>query len=183
MSSFERMWSKLPECLQSDDIKKYYMGISEIFDMLEKEQEKDVYTSVLSKLEGKALDAFGECEGVKRFEKDDLNFKKEICIQNFSRNMIPTIDSITKLVDIAAGNKSYVQEGWEFEYPENCALKLRINSDDGVDFKTFKKISEKCGDGVKVVFEVIYTKKYVNTLSCNYAIHRSETRTYIQKAR
>ncbi|MGL6100037.1 MAG: hypothetical protein ACRC0G_10485 [Fusobacteriaceae bacterium] len=165
------MWSKLPECLQSDDIKKYYMGISEIFDMLEREQVKDVYTSVLSKLKGKALDRFGECYGIKRKENSDVVYRSLILIETAKNKFVPTIDNYAKLINDVTGYSVTISEGWSLVPSEKALLKVFVTVAEGFDYDFFKELDNLYSCGAKLIVEYVSKIDGVNFLNAQILIN------------
>ncbi|MGL5126142.1 MAG: hypothetical protein ACRC6U_09225 [Fusobacteriaceae bacterium] len=171
MFAFERMWSKLPECLKSDDIKKYYIGISEVFDLLESEQTNKIYTSVLSKLEGGSLDVFGECHGVKRRENSDATYKTLVLLESAKSKFVPTLDNYMRLVQDATGHTITVIEGWGLVPVEKVALKIFVTVAEGIDYDFFTELDTLCGAGVKLIIEYVSKVPGVELLNAQVLIN------------
>lgn len=131
--AFERMWSKLPEVLQSEDIKKMYIVIADIFDKIELEQEDYAYTNVISKLKNDMLDVYGNSYFVPRNQNDDATYRRKIQIADYKNSMIPTLNNFIEFTKNVTGYDVKAVEGWNLVPPKKGVLKVDITIPAGAD--------------------------------------------------
>lgn len=154
MGAFDRMWSRLPDVLKSDDIKKLYIALGDIFDLLEVEQQPYIYTEVLSELKGDILDKYGMSYGVHRDSLGDKAYKEKIKIEREKSNFVPTLNNMINIIKSVTGYRVEATEGWNLVPPEKAMMKFAIiipaYSDPNLLFDLDKLYS--CGD--KTIWEV-----------------------------
>lgn len=152
--AFERMWSRLPDVLKSDDLKKLYIALGSIFDLLEKEQEPYIYTEVLDKLSGEMLDNYGISYGVNRGNLVDEGYKNKIRIEEAKNNFIPTLNPYIELIKLVTGYRVEAVEGWNLNPPQKALMKLFITIPAGSDTDLLFDLDSIYSCGVKTIWEV-----------------------------
>lgn len=131
--AFERMWSKLPEVLKSDDLKKMYVVLGDIFDRLELEQQDYIYTNVVSKIKNDMLDIYGKSYFVPRNQDDDATYKRRIQIADYKNSLVPTLDNFIEFTKNVTGYDVKAVEGWNLIPPQKALLKVDITIPAGDD--------------------------------------------------
>ena len=151
--SFERMWNRLPETLQSESVEKLYTALSKIFDELEEKEKPYIYTEILSKLNGKMLDIYGESYSVSRDGKDDDNYKIKIKIKWLQDSFVPTLDNFINIIKEATGYEVVIVEGWNLEEPKKALLNVELTIPPGADTDLLFDLYQLYSCGVRINFK------------------------------
>lgn len=159
--SFDRMWARLPDVLKSDDIKKLFIGLGSIFDLLEKEQEPYIYTEVLSKLSGEMLDKYGFSYGVPRRNLSDKSYINKILIERAKSEFIPTLDNFINIIKKVTGYRVDVTEGWNLPIEQKAMLKLLVTIPVHSDRDLIFDLDRLYSCGVKTEYELKQEKNVV----------------------
>lgn len=154
MGAFERMWSRLPDVLKSEDIKKLYMASGEIFDLLEVEQQPYIYTEVLSELKGDMLDKYGMSYGVHRGNLIDEGYVNKIKIERAKSDFIPTLNNFIDIIKFVTGYRVEAYEGWLLNPPEKALMKLKITIPAGSNRDLLLDLDSLYSCGDKTIWEV-----------------------------
>lgn len=154
MGSFERMFSGLPEVLQTESIKKLYMSLGNIFDKLQAEREEYIYTDVMSELHSDMLDLYGKSYLVSRDGMKDEGYKNKIITERAKTNFIPLLDSYIDIIKNITGYEVEVTEGWALPIPKKALLSLVITIPPGSDQTLLFDLDSLYSCGVKTVWEV-----------------------------
>lgn len=150
MAAFERMWARLPDVLKSEDIKGLYVGMGDIFDLLEIEQSPYIYINVLSQMSGSMLDLYGSNFGISRMGKDDSGFKRVLGIELAKLKFVPTLNNFIEFITKITGYQMRVTEGWKLDPPEKATLKVLITVPAGSDDSLLIDLKSLYSCGIKL---------------------------------
>ena len=151
--SFERMWGRLPETLQSESVEKLYTALSKIFDELEEKEKPYIYTSILTELKGKMLDVYGESYSVSRDGKNDENYRIKIKIEWLKNSFVPTLDNFINIIKEVTGYDVAIVEGWNLAEPKKALLNVELTIPSGADTDLLFDLDQLYSCGVKINFK------------------------------
>lgn len=151
--SFERMWGRLPETLQSESVEKLYTALSKIFDELEEKEKPYIYTSILTELKGKMLDVYGESYSVSRDGKNDENYRIKIKIEWLKNSFVPTLDNFINIIKEVTGYDVAIVEGWNLTEPKKALLNVELTIPSGADTDLLFDLDQLYSCGVKINFK------------------------------
>lgn len=151
--SFERMWGRLPETLQSESVEKLYTALSKIFDELEEKEKPYIYTSILTELKGKMLDVYGESYSVSRDGKNDENYRIKIKTEWLKNSFVPTLDNFINIIKEVTGYEVVIVEGWNLEEPKKALLNVELTIPSGADTDLLFDLDQLYSCGVRINFK------------------------------
>ena len=152
--SFERMWGRLPETLQSESVEKLYTALSKIFDELEEKEKPYIYTSILTELKGKMLDVYGESYSVSRDGKNDENYRIKIKMEWLKNSFVPTLDNFINIIKEVTGYDVAIVEGWNLAEPKKALLNVELTIPSGTDTDLLFDLDQLYSCGVKINFNI-----------------------------
>ncbi|MEE0138827.1 hypothetical protein, partial [Fusobacterium ulcerans] len=151
--SFERMWGRLPETLQSESVEKLYTALSKIFDELEEKEKPCIYTTILTELKGKMLDVYGESYSVSRDGKNDENYRIKIKMEWLKNSFVPTLDNFINIIKEVTGYDVAIVEGWNLTEPKKALLNVELTIPSGADTDLLFDLDQLYSCGVKINFK------------------------------